>query len=312
MSNNLINPALKGFGPWAKTACQQLSRHSGLGLRANGTSASADEISHFQELAPTWWDVSGPQRILHLMNNARMDFIQQTLKNSVKISDPETYIPGFNYRGFLPPYVARNIDHELELAISKSQTEEKISVLDVGCGGGILSEALARLSNVKHVTGIDLTAECIAVAKNHALADPSLKGKLDYEYQALEKVPGIYDVVTCFEMLEHVDNPGQILRHSWLKLKPNGILFLSTINRDIVSWFTTIFMGEYVLKIVPKGTHHLSKYIKSSEIQEWFQQNEPSTHEILQTKGTMYLPLKGWVEHDCSDVGNYFMAIGKL
>lgn len=281
------------------------------GLRFKSTSTSDDEISHFQELAPTWWDVNGPQRILHLMNNARMDFVQNTIRKSVRVEGPETYIPGFDQSQFLPPYVARNIDHELNIEIDKNLLENKLSVLDIGCGGGILSESLARLSNVEHVTGIDLTAECVEIAKNHALCDPALENKLDYEFKNLEDVEGTYDIVTCFEMLEHVDVPSEILRHAWLKLKPNGILFLSTINRDFVSWFTTIFMGEYVLNIVPKGTHHLSKYIKATEIHEWFQNNEAGKHKILDTKGTMYLPLKGWVEHECSDVGNYFMAIKK-
>lgn len=288
------------------------SRFRGISTRHRSTSSSQDEIGHFQELAPSWWDVHGSQRILHLMNNCRMDFIQRILRQSVKITNPDTYIPGFNYKEFFPEHVSRNINRELSLEVDSKIAAQKLDVLDIGCGGGILSESLARLPFIEHVTGIDLTEECVEVARSHALRDPELAGKVDYELKTLEDVNAKFDVVTCLEMLEHVDVPSEILRHAWLKLKPNGVLFVSTINRDFVSWFTTIFMGEQVLKIVPRGTHHLEKYIKATEITSWFKTHEPHTHQVLETKGLMYLPLKGWVEHDCSDIGNYIMAIKKL
>lgn len=280
--------------------------------RYKSTAASQDEIHHFQELAPSWWDVHGSQRILHLMNNCRMDFIQRILRQGVKITNPDTYIPGFNYKAFFPEHVTQNINRELDLEVNSKIQAQKLKILDIGCGGGILSESLARLPFVEHVTGIDLTKEVLEVARNHALRDPTLDGKLDYELKALEDVEAQHDVVTCLEMLEHVDVPSEILRHAWLKLRPNGVLFISTINRDFISWFTTIFMGEQVLKIVPKGTHHIDKYIKATEVLDWFKTHEPFNHQVLASSGLMYLPLKGWVEHDCSDVGNYILAIKKL
>lgn len=246
------------------------------------------------------------------MNNSRVDFIQRVIRQSIKIKGPDTYIPGFNYENFFPRQISQSIKEDLDREISAEMHDIKYDVLDIGCGGGILAECLARLPNTRHVTGIDLTPEVIDVAKVHAQKDPALRGKLDYRLQPLEEVEGSYDLVTCFEMLEHVDVPSEILRHAWMRLKPEGILFLSTINRDLVSWFTTIFMGEHVLKIVPLGTHHLSKYIKSSEVKDWFQKNEPLTHHILDTRGVMYFPFNGWIEHDCADIGNYFMAIKKL
>lgn len=282
-----------------------------LSLRQKSTSASNDEISHFKELAPSWWDTNGSQRILHLMNNGRMDFIQRIMRQRVKVTNPDTYIPGFNYQEFFPATVSRNIQRELDLEVDSRIEAQKLTVLDIGCGGGILSESLARLPYIEHVTGIDLTKECVQVAQDHALRDPLLLNKVSYEVKALEDVNSQFDLVTCFEMLEHVDVPSEILRHAWSRLKPNGVLFLSTINRDFVSWFTTIFMAEYILGIVPKGTHHLNKYIKAAEIIDWFKKNEPNTHQVLETKGTSYLPLKGWVEHDCPDIGNYSMAIRK-
>lgn len=286
-------------------------RSSFTGSRFKTTSASKDEVDHFQELAPTWWDVNGAQRILHLMNNSRVDFIQRIVKQSVKVQDPDTYIPGFQHGDFFPQQVSKGIEDDLEVKISNKLENCRFDVLDIGCGGGILAECLARLPITRHVTGVDLTPDVIKIAREHAAKDPALNGKLEYRLQALEEVDGKYDLVTCFEMLEHVDVPAEILKHAWMRLKPQGILFLSTINRDLVSWFTTIFMGEYVLKVVPIGTHHLNKYIKSSEIKEWFRENEPHVHEILDTKGVMYRPFNGWAEHDCADIGNYFMAIKK-
>ncbi|CAI1705848.1 hypothetical protein SEUBUCD646_0O00640 [Saccharomyces eubayanus] len=282
--------------------------------RYKSTDASEDEVKHFQELAPTWWDTDGSQRILHKMNLARLDFIQRTLRNQIKIQDPEVYVPGFNYKEFLPDYVCDNIRREVQGSIEAGLSgRQEMSVLDVGCGGGILSESLARLKWVKKVQGIDLTRECIMVAKEHAKKDPMLEGKVDYECKALEDVTGQFDIITCMEMLEHVDVPSEILRHCWSRLNPDGgILFLSTINRDLISWFTTIFVGENVLKVVPKGTHHLSKYINSKEILAWFNDHYDGQFRLLDLKGTMYLPMQGWVEHNCSDIGNYSMAIQRL
>lgn len=279
---------------------------------ASTTSTSEDEIFHFQQLAPTWWDTWGSQRILHKMNLVRLDFIQKTLQEQIKIADKDIYIPGFNYREHLPGFVSNAIEQDISRAVHSDLYAKRLDALDIGCGGGILSESLARLPFVQSVTAIDLTPECIEVAKMHCSKDPSIKDKLFYKYMPLEKVHGQYDIVTMFEMLEHVDQPNEILRQSWNRLKPNGVIFLSTINRDPISWFTTIFMGENILKIVPKGTHHVEKYINSSEIKQWFQENAPGRHEILDVKGTMYLPLKGWIQHECSDFGNYFMAIKKL
>ncbi|KAL3229792.1 Ubiquinone biosynthesis O-methyltransferase, mitochondrial [Nakaseomyces bracarensis] len=289
----------------------KIPRVGTIARRFKSTEATADEISHFTELAPTWWDPHGPQRILHLMNNARLDFIQRTLRSCVKVDNPDIFIPGFNHEQFLPSYVCKNIDRELTQEIDSQLIQKQYSVLDIGCGGGLLGESMARLPFISSVYGIDLTPEVIAVAREHAKQDPALVNKLDYDLKALEDVKEKYDIVTCFEMLEHVDYPSEILKHAWNRLNPGGVLYVSTINRDPISWFTTIFMAEEVLSIVPKGTHHLSKYINSKEIREWFSKNQPHRHKILDCKGMMYLPLKGWVEHECPDFGNYFMAVRK-
>ncbi|CCK72440.1 hexaprenyldihydroxybenzoate methyltransferase KNAG_0K00720 [Huiozyma naganishii CBS 8797] len=273
---------------------------------------SSDELSHFKSLAPSWWDTEGSQRLLHQMNLMRMDFIQRNLRALETVEDADTFIPGYNYQEFLPKSVSKIVNQEWDQKVSDLLKKKQLSVLDVGCGGGILSESMARLPFVKHVRGIDLTEDCILIAQVHASSDPSLNGKLDYKVESLDKVHGKFDIVGCFEMLEHVSRPDIILEHCWNRLNQDGVLFLSTINRGFVSWFTTIFVAENVLGIVPRGTHQLKKFIKAQEVVEWFNKKHAKEFKILDLKGTMFVPMNGWVEHDCTSVGNYIMAIQKL
>ncbi|EDO16292.1 hypothetical protein Kpol_1053p29 [Vanderwaltozyma polyspora DSM 70294] len=281
-------------------------------VKSISTGADKDEVKHFKELAPTWWDIKGSQRILHLMNLNRVDFIRKIMAQSIKISDPDVYVPGFDYKKFLPSIVSRNVENQIEHEINSELLSKQMHILDIGCGGGILTESMARLPYFKQVTGIDLTPEVLEIAKEHVKQDPAIAHKIKYELKPLEEVKQNYEVITCFEMLEHVDKPSEILDHAWKLLKPNGVLFLSTINRDMISWLTTIVLGEYILKVVPIGTHHVEKYINSSEIIEWFKENYNGHFEIMDTLGCMYVPTKGWVEHDRVNVGNYMMAIRKL
>ncbi|CAL9729549.1 ubiquinone biosynthesis O-methyltransferase, mitochondrial [Monosporozyma unispora] len=279
------------------------------------TGSSQEEISHFKDLSTDWWNTNGSQRILHKMNLARLDFMRTNLNKLMTIEDQQDkdiFIPGYNYKEFLPSGISSIIEKDLDKEIQRMLNEKQFNVLDIGCGGGILAESLARLPFINHVTGIDLTPECIDVAQKHAAKDPTLDNKINYKLCDLATVEDKFDIVTCYEMLEHVDNPHEILRQAWKRLNPQGILFLSTINRDFVSWFTTIFVAEYITKLVPQGTHTYDKFVKSSEIVDWFQQRQPRKHKILDLKGTMYVPSKGWVNHDCPSVGNYFMAVQKL
>lgn len=281
--------------------------------RFKTTAASKDEMEHFKQLAPSWWDTNGSQRILHKMNLGRLDFIRNTLNKTVQVKNPNIFMPGYNYKEFMPESISHTIENEWNQSLSQELIKKQFKVLDIGCGGGILAESMARQPFVKNVLGIDLTPECITVAKEHAKQDPALDGKIEYKEITLEDVKGKdFDIITCFEMLEHVDKPGDILEHAWRRLKPEGVMFISTINRDLVSWFTTIFMGEDILRIVPRGTHHLSKYINATEIEEWFQTKHSRDHKLLNLKGTMYIPTQGWVEHNCTGIGNYFMAVKKL
>lgn len=285
------------------------------------TSSSSNEMKHFNELASSWWDVNGPQRILHKMNLLRMDFIHNTIRNNLKLNqgitkeDDRVYIPPFNV-DLLPSIIKNRIIEEQETRRDELLKDANWKVLDVGCGGGILSESMARLSFVNLVRGIDLSKDVLEAAKLHKLKDPILALKLSYELMPIEDIPveEKFNIITMFEVLEHVDYPSRVLLEGLKRLDKGGWLFISTINRDFISWFTTIFMGEYVLKIVPVGTHTLEKYINQSEIKEWLEEDveRKQSFKVVDTKGCVYLPAYGWKFTDCVDVGNYFMVIQRV
>ncbi|KAK6458216.1 S-adenosyl-L-methionine-dependent methyltransferase [Scheffersomyces xylosifermentans] len=283
------------------------------------TETSQDELTHFNALASTWWDVNGPQRILHKMNLIRMDFIFNTVRTHLKLNPPGTpaedqvYIPPFGL-DLLPGAIKSRIIEDQELRRDEILADAKLSVLDVGCGGGILSESLARLNFIESVKGIDLSADVIEAAKLHKSKDPIFNGgKLTYELTAIEDLPTDekYQIVTMFEMLEHVNYPSKVLLEALKRVEVGGWLFVSTINRDFISWFTTIFMGEHVLGIVPVGTHTLEKYINQSEIRDWLEQDpeRKDSFQVVDVKGSIYLPAYGWKFTSTPDIGNYFMAI---
>ena len=141
-------------------------------------------------------------------------------------------------------------------------------VLDVGCGGGILTEALAKAG--AQATGIDLSEESIKAAKYHAQQQGL---NIDYRYESIESVAekhaGEFDVVTCMEMLEHVPEPAKTIAACSKLLKPGGHAFFSTINRTPKAFLFAIIGGEYILRLLPKGTHTYKKLIRPSELKKW-------------------------------------------
>ncbi|KAF5097992.1 hypothetical protein D0Z00_002207 [Geotrichum galactomycetum] len=287
------------------------------------TGASSDELAHFAELADTWWDVGGSQRILHKMNLLRMDFIQQTLRNNWKTVPNSNFEKSTTDDGFLVPGFSLDLfprDSEIRRKSQQRAEQEtqqlfssaKFEVLDVGCGGGIVAECLARQPYTSRVRGIDLSPDVLKVAQAHRETDPILVKKLDYRLIELEKLKENneqYDIITMFEMLEHVPYPSEVLKEALNLLKPGGLLFLSTINRTFVSYFTTIFMGEDVLKVVPKGTHTLSKYINEHELRAWF--GKRSDCDVLASEGCLYIPGVGWKISGPVQMGNYLMSVRK-
>ncbi|KAI9664824.1 MAG: Hexaprenyldihydroxybenzoate methyltransferase, mitochondrial [Bathelium mastoideum] len=247
------------------------------------TSIDPAEVHHFNALASTWWDPQGPSRLLHLMNPLRHDFIESC-------------------RG---PYMHH----------TRGQGSR---YLDIGCGGGIFAESAARLSTTAHVTAIDPSSEVLDIAKYHARRDPVLvdPDRLTYRETSIEnlEVPerdeGKYDVVTLFEVIEHVNDPSKFLSQVVPHVRPGGWLILSTIARTWTSWLTTKFVAEDVIRLVPKGTHEWSKYINEPELRAWFTRQRGWSG--FRSMGVVYVPGLGWKEVPYSEqFGNYFFGARK-
>ena len=181
------------------------------------------------------------------------------------------------------------------------------TVLDVGCGGGILSEGMAKAG--AKITGIDMAEASLNVAKLHCL-----ESELEIDYQLIpveelaSQTPASFDTVTCLEMLEHVPDPSSIITACAALLKPGGNLFLSTINRNPKSYLFAIVGAEHILKLLPKGTHEHKKFIRPSELAQWSRQAGLESNDI---KGMAYNPITQ-VYKLSSDVSvNYLMHMKK-
>ena len=160
------------------------------------------------------------------------------------------------------------------------------AVLDVGCGAGLLSEALAR--NGARVTALDLAPELIKVAKLHRLESGiSVDYRLQSTESLAEEMPGAFDAVTCMEMLEHVPDPAAIIRACATLLKPGGRLFLSTLNRTPAAFALAIVGAEYIARILPQGTHQYRDFIRPSELAGWLRAEGLQLEDV---SGLMYEP----------------------
>ena len=181
-------------------------------------------------------------------------------------------------------------------------------VLDVGCGGGILAEAMAQRG--AQVTGIDLAAKPLKVARLHAL-DTGAQG-LEYLEVAAEELalqrPGAFDTVTCMEMLEHVPQPDSVVRACATMARPGAHLFFSTIHRSIKAFAFAIVGAEHVLRLLPKGTHEYARFIRPSELARACR---AAGLDVIDLKGMQYNPLTSryWLSGDTSV--NYLLACNK-
>jgi polyprenyldihydroxybenzoate methyltransferase/3-demethylubiquinol 3-O-methyltransferase len=228
------------------------------------------------------------------MNPLRHDFIKSCLQSS-----PEPTDPGRKY-----------------------------TYLDIGCGGGIFSSSAARLPSTKSVTAIDPTPPVFAIAKAYQRSDPALsEPKLRYLNCAIEDLPlspsanntsepAGTDIITLFEVLEHVDSPSQFLKTTIPHLKPGGWLFGSTIARSPLSFLTTKVIAEApLIGVVPRGTHDWNKYINPGELADWFEKDGGGGKWApIKTQAAIYLPGLGWkmVRANCEGYGNYFFGVQKL
>lgn len=180
-------------------------------------------------------------------------------------------------------------------------------VLDVGCGGGLLSEALAREG--AQVTGIDLGEELIEVARLHRLESGL---EIDYRLESVEALadarPAGFDVVTCMEMLEHVPDPAAIVQACARLLRPGGRLFLSTVNRTPAAFALAIVGAEYVARLLPRGTHHYQDFIKPAELAGWLRQAGLQLEDV---SGMAYEPWRNAARLSTRTEVNYLACAAK-
>ncbi|XP_014601874.1 PREDICTED: ubiquinone biosynthesis O-methyltransferase, mitochondrial isoform X1 [Polistes canadensis] len=226
-----------------------------------GSTIDPKEIEFFEKMSNDWWDPNGHLFLLHQFNRNRIQFVRDGLANTGIIKG----------------------DTNLPLKGTK--------ILDVGCGGGILSEPLARIG--AEVTGIDTSLQLIDVAKKHALLDSDLLGKLNYVQTTVENFEKEnkekYDAVVASEVIEHVIDPQLFLKCCSAIVKPGGSLFITTPNRTLLSWLSVIIAAEYILKYVPMGTHEWNKFISPEEVQRLLEIYGLKTKLI---HGLIYNPLK--------------------
>ncbi len=223
--------------------------------------ADPQELAKFSELAHRWWDPTSEFKPLHQINPLRLDWIER-------------------------------------LAGASGLRAKQI--LDVGCGGGILAEAMAR-RGAAQVLGIDLAIKPLKVAQLHALEGGV--DNIDYREIAVETLAAEraadFDLVTCMEMLEHVPDPASAVRACAALVKPGGQVFFSTLNRNPKAFLFAIVGAEHMLRLLPKGTHEYAKFIRPSELAQWCRD---AGLLLEQTRGTQYNPLTGryWLSDDTS------------
>ncbi|XP_061402573.1 ubiquinone biosynthesis O-methyltransferase, mitochondrial-like [Musca vetustissima] len=195
-------------------------------------------------MATDWWDKNGPMKALHALNALRIPFIRD----------------GLIARG--------NIAEDL---VGTSNVLRGQKILEVGCGGGILTEQLARLG--ASMTALDLSDELIGVARTHLSqeANPKLCDLINYRIEPIEMhakdKQNYYDALVISEVLEHIDDKVAFLQASVQCLKPGGSIFITTLNKTFTMWFSGVIIGEYVIKAAPVGTHHYDKMISPLDVQ---------------------------------------------
>ena len=219
------------------------------------TTINKEEIQKFSSLANEWWDVKGKFKPLHMFNPIRIEYITQMIRKYFKISDQE-----------INPF-------------------KKLKILDIGCGGGLISEPMARLG--AKVTGIDASEKNINIAKIHS-KESNLE--INYINSSPEKLneKEEFDIILNLEIIEHVEDVELYLNSCNKLLKKDGLMFTATLNRTITSYLKAIIGAEYILRWLPIGTHDWNKFIRPEELEKKLSSENFKTIEV---KGLVFNPL---------------------
>ena len=230
------------------------------------------EIQNFSKDSDHWWDEQGPFKPLHLLNPTRLSYFKTQICTHFNLdeSTPKPY--------------------------------QDLDIIDVGCGGGLVCEPMARLGGT--VTGIDADANAIDVATEHAKA---MDLDISYQCKSSENMTKQYDVVLALEIIEHVDNPELFVKSVINLCKLNGLVIFSTLNRTPKSYALGIIAAEHILRWVPQGTHNWKKFVKPSELSRMLRAHGATPSDIC---GMTYNPITKEFKLDKSRVDvNYFMSV---
>ena len=231
-----------------------------------------DTADFFVKRKLNWWDRTGPMKKLHDLNELRLPYIETETSRW--------------------------------LGTPKQQPLKALSVLDVGCGGGLLSERMAEAGAL--VTGIDTSSDNVAAAKER---DRERGLKINYLRTDVDRIQnGAFDVVVCMEVVEHVDNLHNFLAACVSKVNQNGLVFLATINRTLWSLLAHKFAAEYILRWLPKGTHAWKKFVTPKELTSLLQKNG---FELCGVQGVSANPLSGTLSLSSQLSGNYMLVAKK-
>ena len=215
------------------------------------TTINKDEIQKFSRLADEWWDVNGKFKPLHMFNPIRIEYITDKIKNYFNLKkDKANFLDGLN-------------------------------ILDIGCGGGLISEPLARLG--ANVTGIDASDKNINVAMLHSKKNGL---KINYINSSPENLKDFkkFDIILNLEIVEHVEDVKLYIKSCGKLLRKNGLMFTATLNRSFTSYVKAIIGAEYLLRWLPIGTHDWNKFVKPEELEKFLSQENFSTLDITGLK----------------------------
>ncbi len=241
-----------------------------------GDNVDPAEVKRFADLAATWWDTEGEFKPLHEIGPARLSFIRDA--------------------------VVRHFEREA----GGLRPLKGLRILDVGCGGGLICEPLARMG--ADVAGIDPGEETIAAASAHAQQQGL---SIDYRATTIEAVGAggeTFDVVTCLEVLEHVPHPKAFLANCAMAVRPGGLLITSTLNRTMKSYALAIVAAEYVLRWLPRGTHDWNKFLTTQEVADAL---SDAGLEDARFEGIVFDPLRGQWRRDGDTDVNYMASAAK-